>query len=179
MNRIQKWSNRIRVFFQIVLIGIPIGAIFQWVIYDGEALSLLNGLRYRHLDLPIVQSIPYSSRWLCFGIAMIKNAVTMFGFYHLIKLFKLYEKGQIFTLETIREMKICAYSVFGWCIAKFFTSILLILALTFHNPKGQRILAVSFDATDFSTLVIGIITIITVQIMDEARMLKEEHDYII
>lgn len=179
MNRIEKWSRGIRVLFQIVLIGIPVGVILQWLVFDNEAIGLVNGLRSRHPNLPIIQSIPYSTRWICLGIAMIKNVVAMFGFYHLIKLFKLYEKGQIFTLETIKEIKICAYAVFGWCIARFFTYILMVLALTINNPKGQRILSISFDTTDFSTLVIGIIAILIVQIMDEARKMKDEHAYII
>lgn len=179
MNKIEKWSHVVRIMFQIILIGIPVAAFLSWVVFDREAIGLLDKLRHRHPNLPEVVSISYGIRWMCFGIVMIGNVVAMFGFYHLVKLFKLYEKGQIFTQENIREMKISAYTIFVWCIVNFFTSILLILALTINNPVGQRILSISIDTKDFSTLVVGIIAIVIVGIMDEARKIKDEYDYIV
>lgn len=178
MFRIEKWSYGVRVLFQIILVGIPVVALLRWVVFDREAIAILDGLRHRHY-LPEVVSLSYGVRWVCFGIAMIGNLVAMFGFYHLVKLFKLYEKGQIFTQANIKEMKMGAYTIFVWCIANFFTSILLVLALTINNPVGQRILSISLDTKDFSTLVVGIIAIVIVQIMEEARKIKDEYDYIV
>lgn len=103
----------------------------------------------------------------------------MWGFYHLIKLFRLYELGQVFSIENVRHIKISAYSALAWLVADFFTYSLLILALTVDNPIGQRYLSISVSSKHFSTLVISIIAIIIAQVMDEARKLKDENDYII
>lgn len=171
MYKIQKWSRVMRILFQIILIATPIVAFFEWVIFDKEALAILGSFNIYH-----VTSLPYTTRIACFLIAMIPNFVAMFGFYHLVKLFRLYELGQIFTKDNINHIKICSYAVIVWFIANFITSILLVLELTINNPKGQRILAIEFDTKDFSTLVIGLIAIIISQIMDEARKIKDEND---
>lgn len=178
MYKIKKWSRVMRILFQIILIAMPIWAFFQWWVYfDKEALSIFDSLRHEHPNLSYIAFFPYSTRIICFVIALIPNLVAMFGFYHLIKLFRLYELGQIFTKDNINPIKICSYTILFWFIANFITSVLLVLALTLNNPVGQRILAIKFDAKDFSTLVIGVIAIIIAQIMDEARKIKDENDY--
>lgn len=179
MNKIEKWSRAISVLFQIILVGIPIWAFLQWVVSDAGAIGILDGLRHKHAGLPQVTHIGYETRWICFGIVMIQNAIAMYGFYHLVKLFKLFQKGQIFVYESINELKISINTICVWCIANVFTNTLLVLALTYKNPEGQRILSVSFDATNFSALVIGIIATLIVHIMDEGRKLKEVYDYTI
>ncbi len=178
MQKIQKWSRFIRIFFQIVFIGIPIYTLVQWG-YDGQFVDIIDSLRRFYPSISFPTEIPYATRALCFMISMVPNGIIMFGFYHLIKLFKLYELGQVFTSENIRHIKICAYAILAWFLSDFLAYSLLILALTIDNPPGERILSISLTTKHFSTLVISLISIVIAQIMDEARKLKDENDYII
>lgn len=163
-----------------MFIGIPIFTLAQWL-FDTNYffIETIESFRKFYPSIPLPEAIPYSTRALCFIISMIPNGIIMFGFYHLIKLFKLYEQGHIFTSENIRHIKISAYTVIAWIIADFITNSLLILALTIDNPVGERILSVGISSRHFSTLIISIIAIIIAQVMDEARKLKEETEYII
>jgi hypothetical protein len=179
MQKIQKWSRFLRIFFQIAFVAIPLFTLCEWSFFDAKTINLIESFRKFNPTVSLPTEISYTTRALCFMLSMIPNGIIMFGFYHLIKLFKLYESGQVFTNECIRHIKICAYSVLAWLIADFFTTSLLILALTLENPVGQRILSISLGPKHLSTLIISIIAIIIAQVMDEARKLKDENDYII
>lgn len=185
MQKIQKWSHFIRIFFQIIFIAVPIAALIfgfaEWIFPDAGLPSTNNiAISLSNLNHPpVTTSTPYFTRIICFMLSLIPSSITMFGFYHLIRLFKLYELGQIFTIDNIRHIKICAYSVLSWFIADFIIHTLTVLALTINNPVGQITLSINFSFTHFSTLVISIIAIIIAQVMDEARKIKDENDFII
>lgn len=178
MERIQKWSRYIRILFQWVIIVIPIVTLVDWVIFDAAEIRMLQTFKFLEgANIMIPETIPYSTRWISFIIAMIPRGILMFIFYHLVKLFKLYEIGYIFTMDNIRHIKICAYATLVWLIAHFFEYILLILALTINNPKGSRYLSVRFGtACDFYSIIISIVIIIIAHVMDEARKIKNENE---
>lgn len=177
MQKIQKWSRIIRIFFQIIFIVTPIlGFIFSFSAAFPEQDVLIK----QNLLKPfITENTPYGARIICVMISMIPFAIIMLGFYHLIKLFKLYELGKIFDLESIEHMRMGAFTVLIWLIADMVIYTLDVLVLTINNPAGQRILSLHFRSVHFSTLVVAIVFIIITQIMDEARKLKDENDYIV
>lgn len=177
MQNIQKWSRFIRIIFQIAFVAIPILAFGEWGFFSSQTIESFESFRKSSVSLPT--EVPYTTRALCFMLSMIPNGIIMFGFYHLIKLFKLYELGKVFTSESIRHIKISAYSLLAWVITDFFTYSLIILALTIDNPIGQRSLSVSITSNHISTFVVSLIAIIIAQVMDEARKLKDENDFII
>ena len=184
MNKIQKSSRNIRFIFQLCFIATPLLSLFFWLnfntFYFSPGDSVLEGFffGFKITNLPgnPKEALTLASRLLCFSISMIHNAALMFCFYQLIRLFKLYEIGQVFSRENIKHIKMASFGIFAYVIACFITHGLLSVALTMNNPPGERTLGLSFQFDDASTLVIGFIILLIANVMDEARKLKDEAD---
>ena len=53
------------------------------------------------------------------------------------------------------------------------------VVLSFNNPPGERILAISFVGMDFLTLILGMIILIISWVMKEGYILADEHSHTI
>jgi hypothetical protein len=51
--------------------------------------------------------------------------------------------------------------------------------MTLTNPPGQRILEIGIGSFQFSSLMIGSIILLISCVMDEARIMNEEQQYIV
>lgn len=179
MHKIQQWSRLIRIFFQLTIIAIPIVCLAQWVFSDTLAITTISSLRHNNPYLPPLPHVPYFIRFLCFVISMTSYAVVIFALYHLVKLFRLYERGKIFTKANIKEITICSHAIFLWLVVDIISSSLLVVVLTMHNPVGQRLLTIGISSKYLAPFVIAVVASLIAQIMDEARKLKDENDHIV
>jgi hypothetical protein len=103
----------------------------------------------------------------------------MLIFYFLVCLFKLYERGDIFTLQSVRYIKKIGYTILISQIAGLFYHAAISLALTFNNPVGQRVISLGASQNNAYVIVIAIMIIFISWIMVEGCKLQEEQKYIV
>ena len=98
-------------------------------------------------------------------------AVFLRGLWHAIKLFGLYEKGEIFLAENIKHIKRIGETLILWAIIKVLTSFAVTSVMLYEGLDTG--INVTFNLT---ALMIGLLIYVISWVMDEGRKLREEHE---
>ena len=94
-----------------------------------------------------------------------------------MRLFRLYEQGQIFRDSNVRCFRNLSRVLIWWFAAGIVQKSLLSIALTLHNPPGQRIITVELGSPDLTALLLGAILAVIAWVMEEGRKLQEDQDF--
>jgi len=178
MNKIERVSLFFRVLFQLLFIALPILLMIAWS-NSPDSLVLMGGIidmsfiprAYSHAILHVLSP---EERLLGFVISAMPMVVELYILYSLIKLFKLYEKGEIFSINNVRYIRNIGYSLLATQIINPFYEGLMGVALTWHNPHGHRFATVTIDQTNIGILFASLIVILISWIMAEGCKLREE-----
>jgi hypothetical protein len=112
---------------------------------------------------------------LGFFVSAILLGIALFILYFLIKLFRLYEKGEIFSFNNVRYIRNIGYVLLiGQLIASPLNQFLMGLVLTWRNPHGHRFAAITLDQTNFGILLTALLVLLISWIMAEGYKLREE-----
>lgn len=183
MKKIQQISLIFRILFQIAFFILPIFLVVSWI-QAPKSLSffghmiVFNSIPHHY---PILYTLGWSTKLLGFLISLIPTTVSMFTLYFLIKLFKLYERNEIFSLSNVKYIRNVAYTLligqFINPIYEFFVSMII----TWHNPEhsGLRYASITFDQGNIGIIIIAVLVILISWIMAEGYKLKEEQQLII
>jgi hypothetical protein len=106
-------------------------------------------------------------------------AIALFILSMLIKLFSLYAKGEIFSLNNVRYIKNIGYALLIGQIVHPIYQGLMGLVLTWHNPPGHRFASVTFDQVNLGILLVALLVILISWIMAEGCKLQEEQKLVI
>lgn len=177
MNRIQRISLILRVVFQIAFVLWPIMLITYWSFAPRLIPSFSYFIRLIPDGLEILH--PITPTDACWGllIGLLPSAIIMAILYFLIKLFKLYEQGKIFTVLNVKYIKNVGITMLIGQVVNFIYEGLISFALTFHNPAGHKVATVSFGTFDVYNILTAIMVIVISWIMAEGCKLQEEHQY--
>ena len=178
MDKIKRVSLFFRAVFQIVLVVLPIILVFAWVT-SPESLVIMGGVinmsfipsAYSNSILHVLTPI---DRLLGFGISSIPMLIEFYILYSLIKLFDLFSKGEIFSVNNVRHIKNIGYALLASQAVNPFYESFMGVALTLHNPKGHRFASITFDQTNISIILVALIVILIAWIMAEGCKLREE-----
>lgn len=206
MNKIQKVSLFFRIIFQICFIALPIWIAFKWIIaiksapytpfdpishfragiyYVGHLARNLPMMHdyavYPHPflsigNLPIMQPFSITTKIFGFLINMIPVGVNLFILYYLIKLFSAYERGEIFLMRNVQYIKKIGYWLLAGQLLNLVYQALQSFNLTWQNPHGYRVIAVSVNAINISIVFVALLIILISWIMAEANKLQADHD---
>ncbi|MCP4132620.1 MAG: DUF2975 domain-containing protein, partial [bacterium] len=138
LTRIQKASTRFRKFFIGIMIILPLIPVIVWIFFN-DLPGFLRQIILSELKVPFVYNMELTTRLLACTASLIPTAVTLTGFYYLIKLFKLYEKGQIFLTENVACYRKLGYVLIVSMVTGIVHSSLMSMILSMQNPPGQRI----------------------------------------
>lgn len=185
MNKIQRVSLFFRVIFQVLFIAFPTVLAIAWMTTP-DSVVMLGGLinaRFipesyiapgtNHLG-GIMHTLSGSEKLLGFAISCLPLIVNLFIIYSLIKLFKLYEKGEIFSINNVRYIRNTGYGLLATQLINPIYEGVIGLALTWHNPPGHRYASISMDQTNIGILFVGLMVILISWIMAEGCKLREE-----
>lgn len=170
--RIQRASRGLRYLMLTIACLMPVINAFVWLF-----MNRFPEIIYRKI-LPYFVSVPLpiSARLMGFMVVMIPTGVAMFGAYYLMRLFHLYEQGDIFKLANVRCFKNLSRVLICWFIAGIVHRSLLSVALTVHNPPGQRMITLELGSPDLTALLLGGILAVIAWVMEEGRKLQEDQD---
>ena len=177
MNKIKYVSIFFRVLFQILFIALPIMLIIIWTKYNG--LFIVKWFSMSYIPGAYIHSISHAlsntDKLLGFCINTIPLAVELFIFYSLIKLFKLYEKGEIFSIRNVHYIRNIGYVLLiKQVIVGAIYEFLMGWALTRSNPPGQRFASVTFGHSDVGIIFAALLIVLISWIMAEGCKLYEE-----
>ncbi|MFT3742545.1 MAG: DUF2975 domain-containing protein [Gammaproteobacteria bacterium] len=176
-SRIKKISTIFRILFQVLFVVIPVVHIFEWInVPESIDISWKFGF--------VINAIPKGTEIL----HPLSTATKLYGFllsgipiiiiecivYFLIKLFRLYEAAEIFTLKNIKYIKKIGYSLLIVQIINPICQGFLTALLTWGNPHGHRVASITISGTDLVLLLTAFIVILISWIMAEGCRLHEE-----
>ncbi|MUH96218.1 DUF2975 domain-containing protein [Aliivibrio fischeri] len=170
LNNIQSFSSKLLIVFGFALFALPLMDTALWF-----AATLFNSQSFQS-TFPIEVTLPlsFSRSMLGYLPSMLPTLLTCAILWQLILLFRLYKKGQVFTLEnTIRYRKI-ANILIMMPFVQVLSDILLSIALSYTEDNVEG----SFNISDseISVFVIGLIVRVIAKVMEEASLIREEQE---
>jgi hypothetical protein len=184
MDKIKRVSLFFRVLFQIAFVITPIFLLIAWIYAPHQIHFLADIFVIDNVpqNYPILAPLPLSAKILGFFISLIPTGVTLFVLYFLIKLFKLYERGEIFLIENVRYIRNIGYTILIGQLLNPVYQALISADLTWVNhtvQKGMRFASISFDSTNINILLMSLFVILISWIMEEGCKLRDEQQLII
>lgn len=183
MDKIKNISLFFRIVFQIFFALLPLVLILGWI-FAPQPLILLAGIIQidvipRVYSAAILHHLTSIEKIIGLLISSIPLCIELSILFYLIRLFRLYEKGEIFSALHVRCIRNIGYAlIFGQLINPLYEGIMGVI-LTWSNAHGHRFASVSFDQTNFGILLTGLLVILISWIVAEGCKLHEEHQLII
>jgi hypothetical protein len=182
MHKIQRVSYIFRVFFQVAFFALPIFLMLFWLTASGPTW-VWNGITIESIPsgIKMLHAFNWETRFLGLGITLIlSTGIHMLTLYFLIKLFHLYEKGEIFSSVNVNYIKNIGYLLlFGQLLINPLYQAFISAAITWQNPKGLGVISISLDQTNIAIVVAAVLIILISWIMAEGCKLREEHAFIV
>ena len=117
--------------------------------------------------------------WWQIGGAIVLSSLPLLvlsvGLLNLRSLFKDYSEENYFSSASSFHMEKVGRSVFFWVLFNFFSEPLLSMWITMREPVGQRVLSLSFQASEVVSIFIGMCIILISRILRRAAELNEEN----
>ncbi len=182
MSKIQIQSRRVRLLSQSLFVITPIMVCYYWLTVN-TPYDFLTSLGIIHLSYDIdtltQQPLTLPTRLLAIGAGLLLSSIVMYALAVLIRLFRNYEKGDVFSLANAQSYQKLGYCLFYWVAGSVVYGALMSVILSFNNPPGERILSVSFVGMDVLTLIFGFIVLIISWVMKEGYILADENSHTI
>ncbi len=174
MEHLQRASRRFRILLWIFIVGVPLLNLLYWASFNHLPDGLLA-------DLPAAAIQPLSglSLSLAFVVSLLPVGVALYGLITLEALFKLYQKGIVFSQQNVRLFRRLGFVLLTWVAANALFTPLISVVITFNNPPGSRELVAQFGVLDLSTLVIGAVVLLLSWVMNEGHKLEDEQAHTI
>lgn len=179
MSKIQRTSCVFRWFFTVIFLILPTLLIVSWIIAP-QAISLGTiSISFLPNGIEILHPLGASTKFWGFLISLIPTGIKMLTLYFLIRLFKLYETGKIFSLKNVSYIKKIGYTMLLGQLIHPIYQLLISATLTWHNPPGHRIAKVLVTGSSFGVIFTALLIILVSWIMAEGYKLEEEQQYTI
>lgn len=178
MHKIQRVSLGFRIIFQSLFIFIPLMQVVAWIMAPQSIHFLAHVFQFDvipHMyQAKILHTLTASDKVLGLMVSMIPTGVSLFCLYFLIKLFKLYERGEIFSALNVNYIRKIGYVlVIGQLLNPLYEALMGIV-LTIQNPPGQRMFGVAFTQNNIEILIFALLLLLVSWIMAEGHKLREE-----
>lgn len=173
-NRIEALSRKLRYILSSILVLVPTATVLYWTFFNILPASLRD-----NLPLTIEQNLSLGVKFLALSVSAIPMTIKIAGVWILIKLFRLYEQGHIFTSSNVGCVRNLGKILIIWFVSTPIHIALLSIVLTFQNEPGERILAVRLESADVTALLVGVMLLVISWVMDEGRKLEDEQQYIV
>lgn len=173
MTKLSTVSRLFRYLFTLYLLFIPLSIIFVWLIapnWVSASASLVNNY-FTHNGFDMVE-IDFGTRLVAFFINLFQGSITMFMMGVMIKLFKCYEEGEIFSERTVSLISWVGYSLMASTLVATICDGLTTYVITAAIKKPTFILTLT--ESDFKTILIAFIIILVSWIASEGYKMQTE-----
>jgi hypothetical protein len=120
-------------------------------------------------------SFTLSNRLAGAAVVVLPVGVLLFGLWEIRALFHMFANGQVFTETAARHLQRFAAAILAQSLLGPLSSTGLLLAFTFNNPPGRRLLGFALSIDDYIALIVGGLLLAIAWVMREAARLAEEN----
>lgn len=178
MNKIKKTSLFFRVLFQTLLVTLPILLIVAWIKSAGtfEMIKGITNINYvpSAYSNTVLHPLNLSEKLLALGAGCFPLLVQLYILCSLIRLFKLYERGEIFSMNNARYIRNIGYALIATQLVDAVYQGLMGFILTWRNPPGHRFSSITLDHTNLGIILVALMVILISWIMLEGCKIREE-----
>lgn len=181
MNKIQRVSRFFRVLFQICFVGYPVLVALAWMSVSADKPYLLDdqGLSYgvvpdAYMGGVIQHTLSVSEKLQGFLVSIPSLSIGLLILYFLIKVFRCYERSEIFSLNIVHYLRNIGYLLLVGQFVDLIHEGVMGWILTRHNPPGHGMAVVTFNQTNLGIILVALLVILMSWIMAEGFKLKEE-----
>lgn len=173
--KIKKVSSIFRWLFLVLLIAVPLVHILSWL-NAPVPIDLSGGFFISVVPqgMKILHPLSFSTKLVGFLIGAIPVVLIEFILYFLIKLFKLYEQAEIFSIQNVNYIKKIGNTLLITQIVTIICNGFLSVVLTLNNPHGLRTLVLTISGMHISLILTAFIIILIAWIMAEGCQLRDE-----
>ena len=172
--KIQRTSRFFRLFFQAVFIILPCIQIIAWMMAPQPLPVFFGYIRVIPTSVEVLHHLSWTTKFYGFLLSSISLIIVEFILYYLIRLFRLYEQGEIFTAANVSYIRKSGYALLLMQIMAPITEGFLTLIISWGNPPGHRIAAASVSGLDLTLIITAFMVILISWIMTEGCRLREE-----
>jgi hypothetical protein len=178
MQRIITLSTALSTLFKILIPITVLSLGLIWV-YTPESLPLLQNLGLDPLhgfgQQIVSGELTMSQKYLAFLINGIPTSLTILMMIRALQLFSLYRKMEIFSQNNVMLLASIARLMILRQVIEPLYQALLSPTLTWHNPPGQKLIAIGLNSVNFGLLTLGICLLLVSAIMQEGLKMKTEN----
>lgn len=172
-----------RMLYWIFWISVPLGPAIVLITFLNLEWSLTNPVFGPSLGVEasrfLLGPVTWSMKLLGLLAAAVPTALTCAALWNLARLFQDYSLDKVFTPSNVRRIKRIGLLLLvreALAPARFAA---MSLILSMNNPPGQHMLSLSFSSANVTAMVTALSIIVAAHVMDQARELKEESDFVI
>lgn len=184
MNRIKRVSYFFRIVFQLVFIGMPLLLMMAWATLPVSMETFSGALRMSFIPQAYLASGSHGTyilhalndveRLLGCCVSTIPMSVDLFVVYSLIKLFSLYEQGEIFSIKNVKYIRYIGLGLLVGQLIHPMYEALMGVVLTWNNPPGHGFVSITLDQTNMGMILTAMMVLLVSWVMAEGCQLHEE-----
>jgi hypothetical protein len=173
--RIRRVSAILKWLFIIAMVVVPLLYVSFWA-FDSHIFSKSLGLSVipAYPVHSLGQQLPVEIRIVGFCVSLVPMIFFIVKMVFLVKLFALYERGIIFAIGNVRNIRRLGWTMLLWEVANPFYQLLLTFVISSNNPPGHRFVSISWNNIDVSTTIMAVIILVVSWIMREGVRLEEQ-----
>lgn len=176
-NRIKRVSTVFRLLFQALLVAVPIVHILAWL-NAPTPIDISGSLGFFVSVLPkgieVLSPLSTATKLYGFAVSAIPVIIIELMLYFLMRLFKLYERAEIFSLANVNYLKKIGYALLIHQLTRIVCNGFISMILTWHNPPGHRVLVLTIATVEITAILTAFLVILISWIMTEGCRLREE-----
>ena len=151
---------------------LPACVVYTFLEPDQSKWVMFN---YEHKGAELTASVPILFRALAMVCALASTVFSMWALWALRRLFLLYARGSVFSLEALSALNHVAVALFASVIVAFAMQAPISLALTWSLGWHHREMSLSFGSNDVATLFMAGVVLVIARVMAEAQRVADEN----
>ena len=179
-NKIRKTCQKIRFFALFIMAAIPVFVVLFWLAPFESPLGSHHALEdLLSVGLVSPESFSAFDKFLGALFTAIPAGALFLAAFYIQRLMKLFFAGQYITKQSARDLRNTAISLLAYAPAVILSDTALVLALTFDNPPGQRLLSIGVGGEEIIAFLVGGLLWMVAKAFDVEKERAEEHASIV
>lgn len=174
LNKIRSVSRLLKIVTCILLFVFPLLLSGIWIVIERVPESIV----YQMFIVKEYAVGPLTTA-LGFSISIIHSIATAMLFYHMYRLFSLYEKGEVLTGEGVHGLKEFSLMFLFMVLVNIIANRLYTMVLLFYVDPSDRYPLYGLTANEITFIICSFFLMFIGWIMDEARKVNEELSLVI
>ncbi|USG60685.1 DUF2975 domain-containing protein [Sneathiella marina] len=173
-SKIKTLSNWIYWILSLCIVIIPVYYLSFWFLINNTDFPL---------DAITTGATPIEPRTLPTEIlaagylsSIFPLTVLVFVLLSLRKIFQLYKKGIVFSLEHVALFKKTAKLLVFWVLVSIAYESVKSVLFSLENPPGEKVLSIGFGSDEVTVILVAAFVYVIAWVMDEGRALAEENE---